>query len=45
MKIEVIKKMQTERTLERENGISEQELEIQSSPPDYKKWKGKYSDI
>lgn len=45
IKIEVIKKMLSERTLERENGVNEQELDIEASPADYKKWKGKYSGI
>lgn len=37
--------MLSERTLERENGVNEQELEIEASPAGYKKWKGKYSGI
>lgn len=37
--------MQIERILERENGVSEQELEIQASPADYKRWKGNFSGI
>ena len=39
IEIETIKKTQSERILETENLASEQELQMQASPTEYKKWK------